>query len=214
MHICFSSRCIAFYLNRWLTCVTVSLWLVLWVSFSFSLFWAMPTSVCPFLFTSHIVSLGLTPRSGMVHTFKILCSRCQVAFQKDHAAFTPSHPQGVRSVSFPFASLLSWKGAWRMQRERQPGPCRPQSCILAWAFFSWAASGHLVSELRQGWLALWTARGLEWERTASSGIILWYWCCGSSLEIFIRADCQPSSGLGQCRQSAEPVRWGSLNLLI
>ena len=100
------------------------------------------------------------------------------------------------------------------ERERQPGPCRPQSCILACAAFSWAASGHLVSELRQGWLAFWTARGSEQERTASSGIILWYWCCGSSLEIFIRADCQASSGLGQCRQCAEPVRWGSLNLLI
>ena len=76
--------------------------------------------MCPFLFTSHTVSLGLTPRSGMVHVFKILCSRCQVAFQKDCAAFTRSHPQGVRrSVFLPFASLLSWKGAWRMQRERE-----------------------------------------------------------------------------------------------
>ena len=178
--------------------------------------------MCPFLFTSRTVSLGLTPRSGMVHVFKIPCSRCQVAFQKDRAAFTRAHPQGVRRSVFSH-SLPSFPerepGGCRereRERERERGSlvhCRPH-CILACAFFSWAASGHLVSELRQGWWAFWTARGSERERTASSGIILWYWCCGSSLEIFIRADCQASSGLGRCRQSAEPVRWGSLNLLI
>ena len=142
-------------------------------------------------------------------------------FPEGSCCFHAGSPTGCEEECFfPFASLLSWKGAWRMQRERERERergslvhCRPH-CILACAFFSWAASGHLVSELRQGWWAFWTARGSERERTASSGIILWYWCCGSSLEIFIRADCQASSGLGRCRQSAEPVRWGSLNLLI
>jgi len=72
--------------------------------------------MCPFLFTSRTVSLGLTPRSGMVHVFKIPCSRCRVAFQKDRAAFTRAHPQGVRRSVFSH-SLPSFP-------EREPGGCR------------------------------------------------------------------------------------------
>ena len=119
----------------------------------------------------------------------------------------------IRFPPFLKGSLEDAERERERERERQPGPLQT-SLHLGLCLLLLGSEWSPVSELRQGWWAFWTARGSERERTASSGIILWYWCCGSSLEIFIRADCQASSGLGRCRQSAEPVRWGSLNLLI
>ena len=101
--------------------------------------------MCPFLFTSRSVSLGLTPRSGMVHVFKIPCSRCQVALQKDRAAFTRAHPQGVRRSVFSH-SLPSFP-------EREPGGCRERERErereAAWSTADLTASWPVPSSLGQ-----------------------------------------------------------------
>lgn len=112
-------------------------------------------------------------------------------------------------MAFPISFPVTERMPEDAQGERKAaGPFRPQS-------WSWAGSGRLLGEPGQGWLAA-DGQGFETrlrERTASSGVSL---DIGTvvSLEIFIRAACQPSSGLLQGQQTVELVGWASLSLLI
>lgn len=131
-------------------------------------------------------------------------------FPERSCGFHAASPGVCENVSFP----ISFPVTERMPEDAQggrtaAGPFRSQS-------WSWAVSGRLLGEPGQGLVSCLNGQGFGArlrERTASSGVSL---DIGTvvSLEIFIRAACQSSSGLLQGQQSVQLVGWASRSRLI